>query len=70
MDKLEEKIFDIIKEYQWEFQTESIFSSIKKDINTYLDDSNFDFRCSLVDMKTNCLIINFDNSKQLNFQLN
>lgn len=70
MDKLEEKIFDIIKKYQWEFQKESTFSSIKKDINTYLDNTNFDFRCKLVDMRTNCFIINFDNDKQLNFQLN
>ena len=65
MNKLYEKLFKIIKNNQ----NQEDYSYLKKEINLYLDNNDYDFKCTLIKMRTSCFIISFDNGEQLSLQL-
>lgn len=52
MNKLYEKLFEIIKNNQYKKD----YSFLKKEINLYLDNNDYDFKYTLIKMRTSCLL--------------
>lgn len=66
---LQLKIHEIFRENQWKLATNNTFQKIKVQINEYLNTNDYDYKCRLVQSKTGCLIVTFDNDKTINIQL-
>lgn len=67
--ELQLQIHEIFRQNQWKLATNDILQNIKAQINEYLNNNDYGFECRLVQSRTGCLIVNFNNDQIINIQL-